>query len=353
MEKSVVVFLFVGNNHISNVKSLQSIYRQDYEKINLIICNDCTYGFKNERLLNNFGEKRGRNIRQVVFHENTYPIGEYKSLLQFRGRINGDFIVILHAGEYFVSSKALRECVDHLIRNPWLDMVLAGAENWNANFTKRICVHKIQGNQNGYLELDKDNLNITKFSEIRDCMAIYRIPVFYENECTLDQGCIHTSKYIVPELVMREKRVGCIPQSLCQYSDRSVYTEISPVPNSLGSTALHEVEMILDGAKSAGEEKIELFSQEIDTRPKKQKRNLWIALYQLSTLKKIKIYAIFSMMMFIAAGLLLNVEPIWICYMGITLLGMAIFAMLWAVFMTAINLYLKKNPQRLVNHNGR
>ena len=67
MRPSTVVILLAGSDHLKNVKTLQSIFKQDYENIRLVVCNDHTYGFENQRLLNNFRHERPENIRQIYF----------------------------------------------------------------------------------------------------------------------------------------------------------------------------------------------------------------------------------------------------------------------------------------------
>lgn len=349
MKHSVVVFFFASNNHISNVKTLQSVLKQDYDNISLIVCNDSTYGFDSERLLNNFQEYKKDNVRQIYFHENHYSIGEYNSLKQYQDHICGDYLVILHAGEYFTTPTALRECVAHLKQDPSLDMVMAGSEIWTDNFSKKLSTDFVVGNcTNRVVVQDEAAINIQD-QNIRDCMAIYRLEVFYNNLFALDKQYSHISRYMIPKLIENGIKSVCIPNILCKYSEASVQSFEVAEPTEFGNHVLQNIEKMLQyNANKAKQEENKMFQTNIKTHPIKKKKNIWIMIYKLSSFVRIKSYATMAVLLSIAAGVFFNVGEKIMTDIGCLFLVGAIFIVLWTFCMCICNIYLKKNPQRLV-----
>jgi hypothetical protein len=72
-------------------------------------------------------------------------------------------------------------------------------------------------------------------------------------------------------------------------------------------------------------------------------------LYKLSTVKKIALYAGGAVMLSIAAALFLLLDQMPFFLLGCGFLVLAAGAAGLTVLMLALNLYYKKNPQRLVN----
>lgn len=348
MKDSVVVFLLAGNNHLSNVKTLQSIFNQSYPHIRVVICNDCTYGFESERLLNNFEHNRPDNIEQIIFQENKRSIGEYRTQYQFWSRLNSTFCVTLHAGEYFTSPQALLNCIQKLEENPAVFAVVCGCECWDDSFKMVLSVSEAKLYMESASAADQTGGMQDQLTLVRDCMVIYRISALRNLILSVDEESVHVSREIVPMMVRSGYRVAVCEDSLCKYSEESIDLMLKPAPETLGSHTMDNIVHLLREKKIAEyEQREELFRSEEKTRPKK-KRNIFVLLNKLSKVSYILTYICMSLLMFAASALFLNLNTAFYSTMGIGFFALATLIAVWAVAMLGCNLYLKKNPQRLV-----
>ena len=101
--------------------------------------------------------------------------------------------------------------------------------------------------------------------------------------------------------------------------------------------------------KDFSPEQLALFEAEVPT-PQAPKRNRHTMLYKLSTFKKIGLYAAGSVLLAIAAALFLLLKQTVFCIVGLGFLALSVCAAGLAFMMLLLNLYYKKNPQKLVNH---
>jgi len=87
VQKSILLIAMLNNNHLSNVRTLQSIYSQTHPEIYLVICNDAIPKFDCERIIYNLFDKPD-NIKGIYLKENRYPLGgiheRYHSCRRFR-----------------------------------------------------------------------------------------------------------------------------------------------------------------------------------------------------------------------------------------------------------------------------
>ena len=341
----VTVFFFVNNNHISNVKTLQSIYKQDYSNINLLICNDCIYGFESERFLYNFQEYKNENISQIYFHENFHPLGEYESVLQFRGRLKGEFLIIIHSGEYFLSSSILRESIAAMEYDSSIAAEIFNAEYWDDSFTKRIAVETALINSSARQLLHADDIMINK---LRDCMVIYRLSVLNTINLKAVPLNLCTSQCVIPQ-IMENGAVISIPASLCRFSLDSTQNRPKKAPESLGNVRLKNIEKILEQNKTKEIPPNSIFEPSVLKPPIYNIHKLPLTLYKFSTYIRVKNYAVISLLLFIAAALFFNLSNPLSFLLGTFFIVLASVASLWTIGMAGCNLYFKKNPQRLVN----
>lgn len=353
MKESVVIFFFAGNNHISNVETLQSIYTQDYDSINLIICNDSVYGFESERLLANFEERKSEHIQQVYFLENLYPMGELDCQRQFWDRMDDAYYYVIHAGEKFTSPTVLRTCVEELKKEPSADAILAGAELWSDDFDKLLQVKQaVKPELQGAILSGTDAKWVCR-SEIRDCMVLYRVPALRIIRLQLDQHQTHVGQHLIMRLLRSGGSVMAKSMIMCKYSEKSTSSTEIPVPTEYGSEILRNIENLLQESEQTPipNEK-PLFSSGTQVKKPARKRNLHHILHKLSTFAKIRSYAVFALLMFIAAALFLHLDTELCGFLGVVFMIGAILASLLTVGMLACNLFYKRYPQRLVMHNG-
>jgi len=348
VEDAVVVFFFANSNHLSNVKTLQSIYAQDYPKINLCICNDCTYGFQSERLLNNFLEKKEKNIQQVYYHENPYPLGEYRSQAQLWDHMDASYMVTLHSGEVFTSASSLREGIAGLLFDRSLSALVLDCELWSEGFAQKQAVNTIAGNTGRRTELSRKSIPALQKASLRDCMVIYRLSALRGRSFPVEENAVHASNQILPALLEAELKVAASPVSMCRYTISAVTDVSQSIPATFGDAALQNVAQLLQTRGKTDPQEPVLFGETATDASAVPKKNLHVTLYKLSTFVKIKGYALVCLLLFIAAALFLAVEKPLLTVLGIGLLVIAIAVSAWTGFVIFCNLYYKKNPQRLV-----
>lgn len=353
MKESVTVFFFANNNHTQNVRTLQSIYSQDYKCINLVVCNDCTYGFEGERLLNNFQEVKPENVQQVYFQENQVPRGEYYSQARFWNRIDGTFMMTIHSGERFTSPSALRDCVTSLKCDASLAAAVTGVELWSDDFGAMQSVSTAVGTVGSRTVLSSENKNILHPQSIRDCMVMYRLSALRELRLTLDQHVSHISRHILPHLLEEGLRLVVLPVCMCRYCENALQSPVTPAPSTFGNATLRNISALLQENAAQATQTCDLFHSTLPNPARKQSSKLIVALYKLSTFSRIKSCAIVALLLIIAGALFLNLGTPVTAAAGIAFMACAMIALLVTAGLLFCNLYFKRNPQRLVMHNGK
>lgn len=349
MKDSVTLFFFANNNHTQNVRTLQSIYTQDYKCIQLIICNDCTYGFESERLLNNFQEFKPENVQQILFHENPTPMGEYASQAQFWHRLNSTFLLTIHSGERFTGPSALTDCVRSLRNDASLAAAVTGVELWNETFETRLSTKNAGVRQVFTAE------TAAKFpcDSLRDCMVLYRLSALRELTLSSDRHSTHIGRFLIPKLLETGHRVVTLPMCLCKYSEASLADVSRPVPTTFGNETLRSIDTLLQAQTAGHETDGDLFRSTLPAPKHKNPNRRLVLLYKLSTLAWIRNWAIIALLLITAGALFLNLESTVTFALGIAFLICAIGALCIMAALLGCNLYFKRNPQRLVNQNGK
>lgn len=336
MNDSVTLFFFVNNNHIQNVRTLQSIYTQDYPSLRLIICNDCTYGFESQRLLNNFREGKPDNVEQILFHENPVPMGEYASQSQFWPRLNTAFFLTIHSGERFTAPSSISDCVRSLRSDSTLSAAVTGVELWDDAFANRLSA----------------TAGSLSSAPARDCQVLYRISALQGLSLVPDRHDPHISRLLIPHLLETGHRVVTLPLCLCKYSHQAVTDTPVPLPTTLGSETLANIDALLQNrqvSNPAGD----LFGSTLPAPKQKKPNRRLVLLYKLSTLSWIRSCAIAALLLLTAGALFLNLQTPLALALGIGLLVCAAGAFCVTGGLVLCNLYFKRNPQRLVNQNGK
>lgn len=352
MTESVTIFFFANSNHLSNVKTLQSIYKQDYERINLLICNDCTYGFESERLLNNFEAQKPDNIQQIIFHENKYPMGEYRSQAQFWDRLDSEYYLTIHSGEYFTSPSALRECIEALEEDASLAAVATGSELWSNDFKVKLSDHVVLQIDSSFAVLSSTDYHENETEALRDCMVVYRLADLRGKKFQFDSQCTQISQYIVPQLIQEEKPVAILMTKLCRYSESSIEDQAAEIPAEFGFNKFQNIERLLqDAAQKQEVQESMLFQSSVPTPKKKQGRNIALFLYKQSTFARMRSCAVLMLLFIIAAVLTMQLDAVYMSVLSFALMACAIVSAALIIGMLCCNLYFKRNPQRLVNYN--
>ena len=216
--RPVFIILMLTNHHISNVKSLQSIYTQDYENIIVIAHNDSTSSFQSERFGWNLESGRGSNIRQVIFEESRYQLGEYAALQKYWRQMDDGLTITLHAGEYFKSSTSVSECVELFNGEDEPDVVLSPCTCYTNDMKK---VARVLGTR----QVARDT------GSFRDCMVMAKTGVLRD----IDVEVGIKEQHVIYHILNRLYEMDCVfahsSKTLCNYSEASVDPQETPEPS--------------------------------------------------------------------------------------------------------------------------
>lgn len=346
MDHSVVIFFFTSSNHISNVATLQSIYMQDYPHIRLIVCNDCTAGFQSERLVNNFEHKRPANIEYILFQENQHSIGLYRSQAPYWGRLRDAYMITLHAGETFTSSASLRRGIAKMEADPGAAAVVCGCEFWNDTLKAILEKHDALSVVSAITEDLERGTHQERSAYLYDCMVIYRLAALRALPMVQSVQENQLCQKLVPMLLQKNARVLADETYICKYSGKRVDPMLAPIPQTLGSQTVEHIAQLLRETPPEG--KGDIFDSLLAEPVKGKKRNIFVLFHKLSSVSKLLTYGVIALLFAVAAGLFLNLESGAFFALGITFLVGAVLIVAWAFAMLVCNLYLKKNPQRMV-----
>ena len=273
--------------------------------------------------------------------------------MQIGKRVNGEFIVIIHSGEYFISDSALRNGIMNLKLDISLDAALTSVEHWTSDMSKKVDDIKVVehiSTRNVYEQCDFDKID---FARIRDCMAIYRTSSLFECDYVSDDTCEFLGQFLIPQFMSQEKRVVVLPFALCKYSDISVENIHKEIPKEFGNRTLKNIEKIIVASKEkqSSLEKTIFQNDKIHSQEAVKKKNKYVILYNLSSFTRIKNYTILSLLLFIVAALFLHLETPLLIITGKSFFLLALVVGIGTIGMLGCNLYFKKNPQRLVIQN--
>lgn len=347
MKESITVFFFVNNNHLSNVRTLQSIYKQTYSHINLVVCNDCTYGFQSERLLNNFEAGRGSNIQYLYFLENPWTMGECASQTQLWDRIDSEYYFVIHSGDQFTAPDALQRSINTLRLDRSLAAAVAPLELWSDDHRKLLSTTTVTKDPESQGVFGKADLSLLRLHRVRDCMTVYRLEALKKLELTEQDRSRFLGRLALPRLLERGRRITVQTVPLCSYCEADIQDQPVAEPTKLGRDTLRNIEQLLLERQQTPENR--LFHSNVP-QPNAPKRNIHTMLYKLSTLKKLGVLAAGAVLLAIAAALFMGLEKPVFLAVGLGFLGLSACAGLLTLALLFCNLYYKKNPQRLVNH---
>ena len=185
-KKCVLIIAFTNDNHLSNVKMIQSIFKQDYENITLAICNDNTGNFQEERFFYNLAPNRPDGVRKIYFNCNKYTIGEINSFKNLVNKFESEYVFVIHSGEYFTENSSIKKCVEIFEENENSVAISARAEIWTDDMKK--CSETITYSVDNFL-FDKLIGGNTK--KMSDCMFMYRTSLFDDIQITNDYKKIY------------------------------------------------------------------------------------------------------------------------------------------------------------------
>lgn len=343
-EKRLLVVFLTNDNHLSNVKTLQSIYKQDYPNIYLAVCNDCTDQFQSERLLNNFEAGKPENIKRICYRENEHPMGEYLSQKQFWDCMAADYVVTLHSGEYFASPQALTNCIRYLSYNSSVSAVITKAELWSDDMKKRLSLYS-STKDDQVTPGETPQLNI---ENLRDCMMMCRIEALNNLDVQTVQSEKPVSQIVCSALLEQGQTVTTQPMSLCKFSQASIQNIAVSVPDTYGNSTLQSISELIQSSPARTLEMVAAADASEPISVSDKYRKIILKLYKYSSFSKLKFYAVIDLLIAIFATLLFLTEATVLIIAVKIMAVIAVMMFVWMLGMLACNLYFKKNPQRLV-----
>lgn len=336
--KSVLVVLFANNNHLSNVKTLQSIYRQNYGNFYLLVCNDAGSNFQAERLLYNFLDKQPEGIQQIYMVENRFPKGEICTLRDKLGFAQTDYVLILHAGEYLAEKDTLSQCVEMFEAHENASALALAADLYYSDMKELDETYTVP--QDG--QIDPDHM--------RDCMLFYRYDTLAAAlQRDAAEGCTTLWEHALPDL----SGLYAVNQSVCHFSKTSIEDTPCEIPQELGNPRMLKIaRMLAEGTGAASESAPASQVKLAAPRKVSKKQKLVGWLYKQSRFHSLLIYAILALLLVACAVLFLWVVPGIGKVLGVLLAVAAVLAVLWCFGLVAFNLYFRKHPERLMIDNG-
>lgn len=327
--KTVYILLFLTNNHLSNVKSLQSIYRQNYDNIFLIAYNNCTSHFESDRFNWNLENGRGSNIRQVIFDESPYQLDEYTVLRKYWNRMDDGLTIALHAGEYFKSNSSVSECAA-MFAADYPDAVLAPCACYTNDMKKVVSTIKVK--ETGW--------NTPSF---RDCMVMARTRALQSVHVEFDVHEQHVMRLMLEQMEQQEYIVLRTEKVLCTYSVASTNPLESPLPDSLVDEKLRAICEQYRSQKSETDPPLLSTKNSCAFVPSEQQVPL---LERLVTLKRIKDYLLLTLAMLLTGGLFMLLKQPALQTIAWVILGLGGACAVWTASAVIINLLFKHKKRK-------
>lgn len=229
IQRSVFVIVILSNNHLSNVKTIQSIFKQTHPEIYLAICNDAIPKFDCERFIYNLLEK-SENIKCIYFKENRYPLGEFLSQQQFYNILDTQYVFTMHSGEYLIASNSLESLVNNITESNSA-AVICDSELWSNDMRSKLKTNSVYNIVNNEI---LSQLKYTMSNDLRDCMLLYRSSVLRNLHFKYISNNSMAFEYIVPELIDNGHNIIYRDTAICKYSMESVKS-VDIVENNLFS----------------------------------------------------------------------------------------------------------------------
>ncbi len=108
--------LLCYNNYKYMYSALQSIFKQDYQNIELIISDDASSFFNIDNLIYYCNSNRGNNIKQIIINENNKTLGTVKHLMIARSKCTGKYIMTLDADDILANDHVISDFVNEFER---------------------------------------------------------------------------------------------------------------------------------------------------------------------------------------------------------------------------------------------
>lgn len=117
---------------------LDSIFRQDYPRIQLVVSDDCSEDFDVEKVQHYIDTHKRANIEQVIVRTNEQNMRTVKHIHMAMQYVTGDYFVFTAADDRFCGTDVISSYVEQFLSNPEKVWLVARCSVTSADYKKHI-----------------------------------------------------------------------------------------------------------------------------------------------------------------------------------------------------------------------
>ncbi len=132
---SVLVVCYKNTNLLYGM--LDTVFLQDYPRIELIISDDCSDDFEIDRVTSYVNHHRRHNIENVIVRKNEINMRTVRHIHDALELTTGEYVVFTAADDRFVGTDVLSRYVESFLSNPSAVWLVAQCEFTSADYKKK------------------------------------------------------------------------------------------------------------------------------------------------------------------------------------------------------------------------
>lgn len=348
MEKCFLLVVFLNDNHLGNVVTLQSIYRQTYNNIKVVFCNDATNHFQREKFVNNMNVNRPQGIQQVKLVENPHRYGETRTFIRAVLNTDADYVMVLHSGEQLLNSITISRCAERISLDKLADVLSFVVTQKDETLTEIEATYNLTEILEEREEKwwKDDNL----LYGLKDCMFVYRRESLLQliNKNLLEKSKI--AQTFVPAMLTQGMKITNTNMNAFFYLLPDTMDVVAEIPDTLGDPKLETIRNLYAEHKAMERNGANLSNLEARPISKSRKQSIRKLLFRLSRRKMIIAYAGATLLLAILSVLLFLLREDTTNILGIIAAAVAGLSLLCTLFMLGVNLYYRLKPERLLSN---
>ena len=134
---SILVPCYNNQDYIAEL--LQSIFKQTYSNIELLIGDDASKNFNAESLINWINKNRTPNIKRIVLVENEENLGTVANLENLQKRSSGEFLFHIAADDALYDCNVIQDFYNKMLKiGSDAEMIVAQTEFWDSKLKNKI-----------------------------------------------------------------------------------------------------------------------------------------------------------------------------------------------------------------------
>lgn len=114
---SVIVLSYNNSQYLKGC--LDSIFKQTYPNIEIIVADDCSNSFDEEEFRNYCAQKKGDNIKRIIFLKNKVNLGTVKNINNAIRESRGSFFKLIGADDELAESGTLENAAECIKNSPY------------------------------------------------------------------------------------------------------------------------------------------------------------------------------------------------------------------------------------------